>query len=366
MKKTLTIPLALLFVLTLFSCGSTQPTLDVSKLERSYPDLRGQVLNVYNWGEYISPDAEGNGLNVVAEFEKLTGAKVYYNTFDSNEDMYAKLAGGGANYDVIIPSDYMIERLIAENRLHKLDYDKLSNYHYIKSDYKNLFYDPENAYTVPYSIGMVGLIYNTKFVKTPPTSWSAMWDTQYEDNILQFNNPRDAFGLAQFLLGQNVNTEDAADWQAATDKLLEQKPLLQRYVMDEIYNLMENDEAALAPYYVGDFVLMRESNENLEFVYPEEGTNFFYDCMCIPNTAQNPEAAHVFIDFMLEPEIALSNAEAVMYAVPHTGVLENDAYSLKNNPYIYPATLPKTQEFHNLSPESIKLMNDLWVKIKQS
>jgi spermidine/putrescine transport system substrate-binding protein len=369
MKKILTLLLctALLFGI-LSGCGSNNINkLDVGKLVSEYDrHLSGTTLNVYNWGEYIAPNSDGVGVNVVREFEDLTGIRVNYSTYDSNEDMYAKLSGGGASYDVIIPSDYMISRLIKEDMLQKLNLNAIPNSKYILDDYKNLDYDPLNSYTVPYTIGMVGLIYNKSLVTALPDSWAVMWDKQYKDSILQFNNPRDAFGIAQFLLGQDVNTTNPADWEAAAQKLKEQKPILQRYVMDEIYNIMENGEAAIAPYYAGDYILMASTNKELDFVFPKEGCNFFYDCMCIPKSAQNISAAELFINFMCEPEIALSNAEAVMYASPHSAVRTNPAYSLKNNPYLYPETLPKTQIFTNLPDVTNKLMSDLWVEVKQS
>jgi spermidine/putrescine transport system substrate-binding protein len=318
---------------------------------------------VCNWGEYISDGAESS-MDVVAEFERATGIQVNYTTFDTNETLYSKLAGGGADYDVIIPSDYMIERLIAENRLLPLDYTQIPNYKYIMDDYKGLFFDPDEKYTVPYTIGMVGLIYNSALVKTPPTSWAAMWDPQYKGQILQFASPRDAFGTAQYLLGQDINSSDPNEWKAAAAKLRQQAPLVQSYVADEIYNIMEGGNAVIGPYYAGDFLLMRDNNADLAFVYPEEGTNFFYDSMCIPKDAKHVRAAQLFINFMLEPQVALANAEYIMYATPHSAVRENPDYTLKDDEYLYPATPPKIQIFHHLPQEILTLMNTLWTQVK--
>ncbi|MBQ1896219.1 MAG: spermidine/putrescine ABC transporter substrate-binding protein, partial [Clostridia bacterium] len=244
---------------------------------------RGTVLNVYNWGEYISDGSE-DSLDVNKYFEELTGIKVNYTNFDSNEDMYAKIKSGGANYDLVIPSDYMIQRMIEEDMLLPLDYDNIPNFRYIDEQYKGLYYDEKDQYTVPYNVGYVALIYNTTMVDEAPDSWTALWDPKYAGNILMFNNPRDGFALAQLILGQDLNTTDPADWAHAYDKLLEQKPVVRAYVMDEIFNIMESGAAALAPYYVGDFLTMQENNEDLAIAFPKEGANIFVDAMCIPDT----------------------------------------------------------------------------------
>ena len=337
---------------TVFATGTTE-ALDPES-------LRGTTLYVYNWGEYISDGSEGS-LDVNKEFEDRYGIHVEYTNFTSNEDMYAKLISGGANYDVIIPSDYMIERLIKEGLLAKLNFDNIPNYRYIPEEYRDLYFDPNNEYSVPYTFGMVGLIYNTKMVSEAPDSWNAMWDEQYSGEILNFNNPRDAFGIAQFLLGLDINSENPDDWQAAYEKLSEEKPLVQSYVMDEIYNKMENGEAALAPYYAGDFLMMVDNNPDLAFVYPKEGTNVFVDSMCIPANAQNKEAAELYINFMLETDIATANANYISYGCPHTGVQSNPDYEWVGNEILYPESVDfKTDYFHNLSDETLSLMTSLW------
>ncbi|MBQ6020966.1 MAG: spermidine/putrescine ABC transporter substrate-binding protein [Clostridia bacterium] len=325
--------------------------------------LRGTTLNVYNWGEYISDGSEG-ALDVNKEFEDRYGIHVEYTNYTSNEDLYAKISGGGASYDLICPSDYMVERMIAEDMLEKIDFSNIPNYKYIPEEYKNLYYDPNNEYSVPYTYGVMGIIYNSKMVDGEPDSWSILWDEKYADKILNFNNPRDAFSTAQFLLGLDVNSENAEDWQKAADKLKEQKPLVQSYVMDEIYNKMENGEAAIAPYYVGDYVMMAQNNPDLRFFYPKEGTNVFVDALCIPKNAQNKAAAELYINFMLETYIATANAEFVIYGWPHTGVLENPDYIYKDNEYLYGTVPVKTEFFHNLSPETLALMTNLWDDLK--
>lgn len=333
--------------------------------EKDYSHLEGTSINVYNWGEYISDGADGT-LDVNKEFEKRYGIKVNYTNFESNENMYNKLVSGGANYDVVIPSDYMIAKLRDEGLLAELDFSNIPNYKYILDKYKGLYFDPDNKYTVPYTVGMVGLIYNTKMVEGTPDSWSILWDEQYKGKILMFNNPRDTFGIAQFLLGQSINTTDLKDWDAAIEKLKEQNPLVSSYVMDEIFGKMEGDEAALAPYYAGDFLTMYDVNPDLAFCYPKEGVNFFVDAMCVPKNAENKEAAELYINFMCEEEIAVANANYICYASPHALVLESDDYDLKGDPILYPdeAQMPKTEMFENLDYETQQYMSVLWNELK--
>lgn len=333
--------------------------------EKDYSHLEGTSINVYNWGEYISDGADGT-LDVNKEFEKRYGIKVNYTNFESNENMYNKLVSGGANYDVVIPSDYMIAKLRDEGLLAELDFSNIPNAKYILPKYKGLYFDPDNKYTVPYTVGMVGLIYNTKMVEGTPDSWSILWDEQYKGKILMFNNPRDTFGIAQFLLGQSINTTDLKDWDAAIEKLKEQNPLVSSYVMDEIFGKMEGGEAALAPYYAGDFLTMYDVNPDLAFCYPKEGVNFFVDAMCIPKNAENKEAAELYINFMCEEEIAVANANYICYASPHALVLEADDYDLKGDPILYPdeAQMPKTEMFENLDYETQQYMSVLWNELK--
>lgn len=326
----------------------------------------GTTLNVYNWGEYISDGSEGS-LDVEAEFERLTGIKVNYNTFSSNEELYKKMTTGGSAIDVIIPSDYMIHRLMNENMLCELDFSMIDNIEYIDDQYKNLFYDTENKFTVPYNVGMVGLIYNSKVVKEKPDSWSIMWDEKYKDEILTFNNPRDSFAIAQLLLGIDLNTTDEKEWRAAADKLKDQAHVLQGRVMDEIFNKMEGGNAAIAPYYAGDYFTMKETNPDLEFVYPKEGTNIFVDAMCVPKSCQNYEAAMLFINFMLEPEVALANAEYICYASPNTAVINNENYTFYGNEILYPSEedMPKVQYYHDMDSKTRDIYNDLWDEVKR-
>ena len=298
--------MAIITVCTLVSvssCAREENDFSVTEATASidYSAYEGITLNVYNWGEYISDGSDGT-VDVNEEFTRLTGININYTNYTSNEDMYNKIANGGVSYDIIIPSDYMIELLISEGMLEKLDFNNIPNYRYISDQYKNLYFDPNNEYSVPYSVGMVGIIYNTKLVDKTVDSWSILWDDDYRGEILMFNNPRDAFGIAQFLLGIDVNTEDAAEWSAAKDKLSEQKSLVKAYVMDEVFNKMESGAAAIAPYYAGDFLSMYENNPDLAFAYPTEGTNIFIDSICIPSSCENKAAAELYINFLLIPE----------------------------------------------------------------
>ncbi len=335
--------------------------------EKDYSHLKGTKLNVYNWGEYIA-DGGDDSMDVNKAFYDKYGIQVVYDTYATNEEMHTKVAAGGANYDIIIPSDYMIERMVNENLLKKLDFSNIPNYKYIAPEYKNLYFDALNEYSVPYMAGMVGLIYNTKVVKEAPDSWAVMWDAQYKGKILGINNPRDCFGIAQFFLGQDVNTTNTDDWNAAFDKLKEQKPLLQTYVMDEVFDKMESGEASLVPYYAGDYYTMLDTNPDLGFAYPKEGTNIFVDSVCIPNTTQNKEAAELYINFLLEPEIALENAEYICYSSPNMAVRENEDYSFKDDELLYPAQadMVPVQYFHDLPTETRKLMDSLWNDLKIS
>ena len=366
MKKLLSLVIAFIVIVSAFIIPVyaedeifSQETIDYYK----NLGLQGTVLNVYNWGEYIDDEE----IDVVSGFERLTGCDVNYTTFESNENMYSKLSGGGVSYDVIIPSDYMVERLISEDMLLPLDYNNIPNYdkYFDKDKYGYLVENGISDYGVIYNVGTTILIYNTKYVKEAPTSWSVLWDEQYKGKILMFNNPRDAFAIAQFALGQSINTTKKEDWDAAAELLLEQRQKVKpEYVMDEVFIKMESGEYAFATYYAGDYELMAENNPDLAFAFPEEGVNTFYDAMCIPSASQNKKGAEAFINFMLEPEIALANAEYIYYATPNKAVLENEDYSLADSEAVYPENLENAQEFHNLPTDTLQYMNNLWMKVK--
>ena len=330
---------------------------------------KGISINVYNWGEYISTGADEGTLDVNGEFEKLTGIKVNYTNYATNEELYAKLKGGGTTYDVIIPSDYMISKMIKEELIQPLNMDNIPNYKYIMDNYRNLAYDPENAYSVPYTWGTVGIIYNAEQIDVPKEEidWDILWDEKYKDQILMFDNPRDAFAVSELLLGYSLNTENPSELKAAAEKLKEQKDVVQAYVMDEVFDKMAAGEALLAPYYAGDALTILEDNEDLDFVVPKSGTNLFVDAMCIPSSAKQKEAAEMYINFMCEPDIAFANIDYICYSTPHSGAYEMLDDEVKESHVSYPDSqfiAYKTTVFVNLSDEANDLMKDLWTEMK--
>ena len=326
---------------------------------------RGVTINVYNWGEYIANGTD-ESMDVNAEFTRRTGIQVNYTTFDSNESLYSKLAGGGADYDIIIPSDYMISKLIDQGMLAELDFSNIPNFQYIDEEFRNPDYDPENKFSVPYTWGVVGLFYNTDYIEEEITSWSALWDDRYAGKMLMFDNPRDSFAIAQFRLGQSLNTTDPVDWKAAAELLKQQKPLVQAYVMDQIFDKMESGEAWLGPYYSGDAAILVENNDNIKFVVPEEGTNYFVDGICIPATSNRKEEAEEYIDFLCDPEIAGANMDYIGYSTPETAAKEYMDEEMVNSPIHYPdvETLARTQVFINLPDDTSKLVDKLWAEVK--
>ena len=402
----LVLTVALLSILALASCsegGTEEGETPV------YRDGDTVYLNVYNWGEYISDGGEGS-LDTNREFEeyfntylsaKYGGVKVrvQYSTYPTNEDMYAKLKNGMVAYDIVIPSDYMIEKMIEEDMLYSFDVTSLENYKYITDIFRSPYYDPDNRYSVPYTYGMLGIIYNRTVVdESDLGSWELLWNEKYDGDILQFNNPRDASATAMYYLGIDVNSRNPEDWIRAIDKLKEQKSLLQGYVNDEIFNKMTTESAAIAPYFVGDFLTMVSEEENLDFFYPKEGVNYFVDAMCIPKASKNPEIAKEYINFMLTEEVAVANAEYIGYASPNSLVINSDEYrEYMNTEYLAPtyddegnmitlgayellydrkpeevnaaynALFPDKQSpacYRSYTPEIQILLNDLWEELK--
>ncbi len=327
------------------------------------------TINVYNWGEYISVDDGSDGaFDTNQAFEELTGINVNYTNFASNEELYAKLKNGGASYDIIIPSDYMIARMINENMLEKLDYSNIPNFDdMISDDFKQMDYDPNDEYSVPYMWGMVGIIYNTTLVdeEDEMDTWSILWNEKYAGNMLMFSNSRDAFMVAEKYLGYSMNTTDEQELKNAANALTEQKLLVQAYVMDEIFDKMIGGEAAIAPYYAGDALTMIADNPDLAYAVPREGTNLFVDAMCIPKGAKNKEAAEMYINFMCETVVALRNCEYIGYSTPQKYVLDYLDPELANDPIAYPdeATLANTEAFIALPDATTKLIDELWTGI---
>ncbi len=326
------------------------------------------TINVYNWGQYIS-EGEDGCMDVIAEFEKrYPNIRVNYVTFDSNETMYTKMSGGGITVDVIIPSDYMLGRLIAEDMVLPLDFNNIPNYQYIDSRFRNRDYDPENKYSVPYTWGMVGIIYNTKYVDSADvTGWELLWNEKYADKILMFDNSRDAFGIAQCLLGYDINTTNEEELRACAQKLREQKPVVQQYIMDQVFDLMENEEAWITPYYAGDYLTMADENENLAFYLPEtQSFNMFVDAMCIPNCSKNKYEAELFINFLCEPEIAGRNMDWVCYGTPISSAKEFMDPDVVNSEIAYPSdeTLDRSQSYVALPANITRFVEELWMDIR--
>lgn len=345
MKKIKAISLILLVIITAFSvfaCNESGDDIEGGAKNDKYKTIS---LNVYNWGEYISDGSLGS-LDTNKAFEEYFNenladkygfyVEVIYSTYATNEDMYSKITSGAGTYDVIVPSDYMIEKLIPANDdngwqgLEPFDATTLPNYKNIDEAFRNPYYDENNLYSVPYTYGMIGVIYNTALVDPEDyeeESWSLLWNEKYKGKILQFNNPRDAFGSAMYYLGLDINSTDKEVWNTALAKLSEQKPLVQGYVNDEIFNKMTTASAAIAPYFAGDFITMADQNEDLAFYYPKEGANYFVDAMCIPKNSKNKELAKEYINFMLSEEPAVANALYIGYASPNKVVYESEYYA---------------------------------------
>ena len=282
--------------------------------------------------------------------------------------MYSKLANGGITVDVIIPSDYMIARLISENMLLELNFDNIPNYQYIDETFRNTSFDPENRYSVPYTWGTVGIIYNSKYVdEADVTGWELLWNEKYTDKILMFGNSRDAFGITQYMLGYDVNTTNEAELQECAQKLMEQKPVLQQYVMDEIFGIMQNEEAWISAYYAGDYLTMADENPDLAFYLPEhQGFNLFIDSMCIPYCAKEKEAAELFINFLCDPKISAANMDWVCYSPPISEAKQFLNPEVAASEVSYPAAekLIKASSYAFLNPETTRLVEELFMEVR--
>ncbi|MCL1828468.1 MAG: ABC transporter substrate-binding protein [Oscillospiraceae bacterium] len=323
------------------------------------PPANAGVVNVYNWGEYIDTD-------LLTQFKAETGITVNYRTFESNEQLYSVLKQGGVSYDVIIPSDYMISRLISEDMLEKINFDNIPNLSLIDEDLRFIDYDPTGEYSVPYTWGTVGIIWNESMIADEITSWSALFDERYSGMILMIDNSRDAFGIALKYLGHSQNTTNEAELYEAFDLLAAQKPLLQQYVMDAVYDKLESAEASVGVYYAGDYLTMLESNPDLRFVIPKEGSNKFIDCMCILKGAENRENAEAFINFMCSTDASLANAEYIGYTSPNTEVRDIIELDDLSREIMYPSReiTDRCEFFINLPPETLSLLDELWTRLK--
>jgi len=346
MKKTIPVIICAVMLLGLFAgCGGSSKT-------------PNGVVNVYNWGEYIDT-------NLIAQFESETGIKVNYKTFESNEQMYSVLKQGGVSYDVIIPSDYMISRLISEDMLAAIDFNNVPNYSLIDDSLKNEAYDPDNLYSVPYMWGTTGIIYDPAIVGEVD-SWEALFDEKNSGNILMFDNSRDAMGIALKYLGYSINTTDETELNKAYELLKAQKPLLQGYVMDQIFDKLESGEAAIGPYYAGDYLTMHQDNPNLKFCIPKEGSIVFVDAMCVLKDAQNKANAEAFINFMSGTEQSMANAEFIGYTSPNKEVKDLIDVDDFTKAIMYPdvATLANCEAYINLPQETLDYYDSMWVKLK--
>ena len=326
----------------------------------------GVTINVYNWGQYISDGTDGY-LDVNAAFTEATGIEVNYMTFDTNESLYTKLKTGGSSYDIIVPSDYMAGRLIDEGLVQKLDFSNIPNYQYINEAYKNTAYDPNNAYSVPYTWGTVGVIYNKKYVDEADIgSWDLLWNEKYAGKILMFDNNRDAFAIAESRLGYSLNTTDSVALTACAELLKQQKPVVQQYVMDQIFDKMTREEAWIAPYYAGDYLTMLEDNPDLGFYFPEEGFNLFIDCLMIPSSAEHKAEAEAYINFLLSPEVCGENLDYLGYSAPEDAAKEYMDPEVSSSEIAYPSaeTLARSEAFLYLPTESNQLMDSLWLDVK--
>ena len=370
MKKTVSLVLlccmAVSMLFTSCSKEGAKRSWDWESLPKA--ESTGVTLNVYNWGEYIDDE----DVDVNAAFTHLTGIKVNYKQFTDNESMYAMLASGAVDYDVIFPSDYMVGKMIDENMLAKIDFNNVPNFQYIDESLKNPIYDAKNEYSVPYTWGTVGIFYNTEFVDKADLSlgWDLLWSEKYKGKIFMFDNPRDAFGIALNKLGYSMNTTKEDELQKAYEELVRQKPLLQQYVMDQVYEKMINEDGWIAPYYSGDGIIMmdeEEGNPSIDYFVPESGTNRFVDAMCIPATSTHKAEAEAYINFMCRTEVAKANAEYIGYSTPHTQARAQLDPSVGENPNFYPpkAILDKTEMFITLPEATNKKMDSLWNKLRQ-
>ena len=369
MKKIISVFLTTLILLSMLSFSAFAGGEEAYAYDMEYySKLKDQniTLYVYNWGEYIS-DGSDDSMDVISEFEKLTGITVEYTTFDSNESLFAKLKSGSASYDVIIPSDYMVSRLAENGMLQKLNYNNIPNFKkYVDEEFKNPEYDPTNEYSVPYMWGTVGVIYNTKYVdEVDVGSWDLLWNEKYAGKILMFDNSRDAFAIALSKLGYSMNTTDKGELEAAAQELAKQGEVVQAYVMDQIFDKLVEENAYIAPYYAGDYLTMVQDNEDLAFYIPKEGTNLFTDAMCIPEGAKNKEAAEMFINFMCEPLVSAANTDHICYSTPITAAREFIDPDMASSDIAYPSAevLSKTEAFKNLSDDANQLMDDLWISV---
>ena len=346
MKKII-LALSVLMLLTLSACGKK--------------DQAKEEIYVYNWGEYIDP-------SILKDFQKETGIKVNYDTYASNEDLYIKMTQSQDKYDVIVPSDYMIERLIKEGLIQEINFENIPNFSGVEDILKNPSFDPENKYSVPYFWGTVGIVYNKSEVKDKVDSWNILWNEKYKDQIIMYNSQRDTLGLALKRLGYSLNSTDEKELEEAKNSLIQQKPLVYAYLDDDGRDVVVQGDANLSVMYSGDALLMMAQNEDLDYVVPKEGSNIWYDSMVIPKNAKNVSGAEKFINYMLKPEVQAKNAEyCVGYTSPVKGVKDLLPDEIKNSKVAYPDIdlLPPLESFRDLG-DFIKVYDRIWTEINAS
>lgn len=341
LKKLTAIISTVILTSSLFvGCGSTDPS---------------KVINVFNCGDYINED-------LIDKFEEETGYKVVYSTYDTNEIMYSKIKSGSTKYDLVFPSDYMVQKMISEGLAEKIDFNNIPNYKYIDDSFKNLSYDPTNEYSVPYMWGTFGLIYDPEVVTESTIDWNILWDEKYKDNTIMFNSLRDAMGISLSRLGYSMNTTNENEIKEAANELLKQKNLARAWMVDEVKDAMLNKEAAIATVWSGDANFIMSEDPNLKYVVPETGSNKWFDAMVIPTGAKNKEGAEAFINFLTDPENSLENVEYIGYYTPNS-----KTYDMldKKTQELYPSDelLDKCEIFTNLPDNILKLYSEEWTKV---
>jgi Spermidine/putrescine-binding periplasmic protein len=354
MKKFKIIMAALLVTIltaSLTSCGGSKPANGTNAKI---------TLNVFNWGDYIAE-------TTVDDFQaKYPNINVNYETFTTNEDMYVRIKAGGSDYDVAIPSDYMIKRMLDERMLNKINMSNIPNYKLIGDRFKNLSFDPANEYSVPYMWGTVGILYNKTMVKEKVDSWKILWDKKYAKQILIPDSERDSIGITLKMLGYSMNTKNIKELEEAKKALMEQKPLVLAYVVDEVKDKMIEGEAALSVVWSGDAFYCMGENKDLDYVIPKEGSNLWFDSMVIPNTSKHQKEAELFINFMCDTETAYKNAEYIGYASPQTEAIKKLDPTLTGNKNAYPDVddLKNAEIFEYPGDELNKEYSRIWTEIK--
>lgn len=353
MKKITSLMIGIIVVILILLVGAQQ-------LNRSTGMAGAKVVNIYNWGDYIDPD-------LIKKFEKQSGYKVNYDTFDSNEAMYTKIQQGGTAYDIAIPSEYMIQKMIKAKLVEPLDHTKITNLATIHPKFLNLSFDPHNTYSVPYFWGTLGIVYNDKVVKASDmTSWNDLWRPELKDNIMLIDGAREIIGMGLNSQGHSLNSTNSNELNQAIAKLRKLTPNVKAIVADEIKMYMENEESAVAVTFSGEAADMMSKNSHLHYVIPKEGTNLWFDNIVIPKTSKNKKGAYEFINFMLEPKNAAQNAEYIGYATPNEQAMKLLPKEVTQDPQFYPSEqlLSKMEVYKDLGATYLGIYNDLFLEFK--